>query len=294
MSAYRPAGSTMSNGNSQHQAGSAVLTRSIAHAASLRVAAAWPKPEVHSIPTRLMCAGTKCTVDTVDVPRVDAYLKRDGGAVVGEMAEILCRVGDRFMTDEEVAVIETDKVAVSVRAEWPGAVTKVLVSVGQEVGEGEPVYEVSRQREVQDSDGEAPGSSGGDRLWSRIRQDQTEAKQKEEDERSQRVIDAWLKKRQADWRRRTNRMREEKQTWRRERQQRQRWRQSEVSETSGMEGPWAVLGISPGASKPEIKAAFRKLAFKYHPDRNAGSGKASNSRKFKEVRAAYEILIKTR
>ncbi|KAF8246002.1 DnaJ-domain-containing protein [Wilcoxina mikolae CBS 423.85] len=49
-----------------------------------------------------------------------------------------------------------------------------------------------------------------------------------------------------------------------------------------------VLEISPGASEQEIKKAYRKLAMKYHPDKNAHSPDASE--KFKEVGHAYEIL----
>lgn len=51
---------------------------------------------------------------------------------------------------------------------------------------------------------------------------------------------------------------------------------------------YSVLGVSETASKDEIKKAFRKLAKKYHPDRNKGD-KNSES-KFKDVSEAYEIL----
>lgn len=59
-----------------------------------------------------------------------------------------------------------------------------------------------------------------------------------------------------------------------------------------MRDPYEVLGISPGASDDEIKAAYRKLAKKYHPDLNGGSADAE--RKMKEVNDAYTYLIKNK
>ncbi|MDR3351672.1 MAG: molecular chaperone DnaJ [Zoogloeaceae bacterium] len=51
---------------------------------------------------------------------------------------------------------------------------------------------------------------------------------------------------------------------------------------------YEILGINRDASEDEIKKAYRKLAMKYHPDRNPDS--ASAEEKFKEVKEAYEIL----
>ena len=51
---------------------------------------------------------------------------------------------------------------------------------------------------------------------------------------------------------------------------------------------YEVLGIDKSADKETIKKAYRKLAVKYHPDRNPGDKEAEE--KFKEATEAYEVL----
>lgn len=51
---------------------------------------------------------------------------------------------------------------------------------------------------------------------------------------------------------------------------------------------YEILGLTKGATDDDIKKAYRKLAMKYHPDRNLDDSSAEE--KFKEVKEAYEIL----
>jgi molecular chaperone DnaJ len=51
---------------------------------------------------------------------------------------------------------------------------------------------------------------------------------------------------------------------------------------------YEILGLQKGASDDEIKKGFRKLAIKYHPDKNQGDKEAEE--KFKEINEAYQVL----
>lgn len=51
---------------------------------------------------------------------------------------------------------------------------------------------------------------------------------------------------------------------------------------------YEVLGVDRGASTDELKKSYRKLALKYHPDRNPGD--KTSEEKFKEIAEAYEVL----
>ena len=51
---------------------------------------------------------------------------------------------------------------------------------------------------------------------------------------------------------------------------------------------YEVLGVSKGASGPELKKAFKKKAMKFHPDRNPDNPEAAE--KFKEAAEAYDVL----
>jgi curved DNA-binding protein len=51
---------------------------------------------------------------------------------------------------------------------------------------------------------------------------------------------------------------------------------------------YKTLGVDKNATQEEIKKAYRKLAVKYHPDKNPGNKEAENQ--FKMINEAYEVL----
>jgi len=52
---------------------------------------------------------------------------------------------------------------------------------------------------------------------------------------------------------------------------------------------YSTLGVNKSATKDEVKKAYRKLAMKYHPDKNPNN-KEESEEKFKEISEAYEVL----
>ncbi|PHU24224.1 hypothetical protein BC332_09331 [Capsicum chinense] len=71
------------------------------------------------------------------------------------------------------------------------------------------------------------------------------------------------------------------------RRRRRRFVTVEAAAKSSSSDLYSVLNVSRNATLQEIKASYRKLARKYHPDMNKGPGAEE---KFKEISAAYEVL----
>lgn len=59
-----------------------------------------------------------------------------------------------------------------------------------------------------------------------------------------------------------------------------------------MRDPYEVLGVPRGASKEQVKAKYRELAKKYHPDNYIGSPLAETANeKMQEINEAYDAII---
>lgn len=83
---------------------------------------------------------------------------------------------------------------------------------------------------------------------------------------------------------------------------RRQWRQAfterlspeEAREILDEDSPWTVLGVKAGASVGEIRAAYRALLIKYHPDHHEEARKEWAAEQFIRVKAAYTVLMARR
>ena len=73
--------------------------------------------------------------------------------------------------------------------------------------------------------------------------------------------------------------------------------ESGAKASSNIEDAYKVLGISPSATDDEVKAAYRKMALKHHPDRVSTLGddiRKAAEKKFQEINDAKERIYKAR
>ena len=68
------------------------------------------------------------------------------------------------------------------------------------------------------------------------------------------------------------------------------WVCRRASSSSAGPGLYRVLGVPKDASDAEVKKAHRRLAKKFHPDKNRGGGQVAAAEKFKSIQEAYEVL----
>mmetsp|Transcript_12715 Transcript_12715/g.32486 ORF Transcript_12715/g.32486 Transcript_12715/m.32486 type:complete len:118 (+) Transcript_12715:49-402(+) len=76
---------------------------------------------------------------TLDTPFISDTIPLAEG-ILGTVEELLAEVGQRVEENEVVAVIETDKVALDIKASQAGVISEVLVTVGDEVKEQQALY----------------------------------------------------------------------------------------------------------------------------------------------------------
>ena len=90
------------------------------------------------VPTLTMRARMLAT-RTLDTPFISDTVPLAEG-VLGKVEEVLCTPGQAVEENEVIAVVETDKVTLDVRASSKGVIAAVLIEVGDEVKERQPIY----------------------------------------------------------------------------------------------------------------------------------------------------------
>jgi len=129
------------------------------------------------------------TITAPKWPRGDAHT--DG--FLGTLDELLCDVGARVREDETVAVIETDKISVDVRAPVAGVIVAVLATAGESVDENQPIYML--REEAVGAGGGADRTHTDTRDWAHCRAERLE----QEEEAQARLWESQKLRMKPDW-----------------------------------------------------------------------------------------------
>ena len=77
--------------------------------------------------------------DTLDTPFISDTVPLAEG-ILGTVEELHCAVGDEVQEMDVIAVVETDKVSLDIKANRSGTVSSILVELGDQVKERQPLY----------------------------------------------------------------------------------------------------------------------------------------------------------
>ena len=233
------------------------------------------------------CPGLHPTMRLVRAPALGFF---SSYKIPVKVSELACTVGDRIHTKETVAVLDTDKVSVQVQSHMQGVISKVLVTLGQEVHGHQAIYA------LYSADTESAPHDSRRRLWAKRRQDQLDELRREEDLNWESAKTKWT----PHW------------TWRRLCGEQSR-RSSQFSSVNSftpratskqsLSNKGQKLGVTlqvlsatthydalyvkRSASTAELNRAFRKLALLVHPD-HSSSDRASEA--FVRLRQAHTVL----
>ena len=245
--------------------------------------------------------------------------------VLGTVTELLATTGSRIHLDEVVAIIETDKLAVDVKAQNAGVVKSILVSVGDEVKVRQPLYALDVHAAPPPIDSE---QHLAERMWARDREVRLEEERqqaerawqehrKRERERERSGEPSEWQWRGASWQqsarpRQTSsggesfrfhhqhQQRQHRRPKRRSTPTQHRLQPNEVSSLPVSDlmsrvlahaggCPYACLGLPTNAAASSVRSRYLALALRLHPDK-AGSGQPRAKEAFAAIDGAFRTL----
>ena len=210
--------------------------------------------------------------------------------ILGVVAELHCSAGSHVLEDETMAVVDTDKMAVDVKAPHSGVVRAVTVAADEEVKSGQVMFVIERFAQ-----GATVG--GEERQWAWELQKRKMLEAQEAERHFQEWQRKWRheqKRRWQDWQQRQERgwWRQQQAWWRTQgRRQGQQQGRAETPRSRHPRLSSKAKGLPPGdarsmllatnhyealrvaktCTQADVKKAFRQLAIRLHPDTAASS-----------------------